>query len=318
MSIHLSEHSKQIFAKYESEQPMKYVLSVSIIAIIAFSISISSFFTLSEDEYAVLTQFGKPSRTIMQAGLYIKRPFFWETVHRIDRRNHIFSAQPIQLLMGDKNPLIVTCYICWRVSDPQLYFQSIVDQTIARQKLGDMISSQLGSVLGGYNLTDIINPNNEQVKLSQIESEIMQAANNKTEKLYGITVVQLGVRKIEYPSIVAKAVFNRMRSEREKEAMKYRAEGMEKAAVIKAKADRQAKEIVAEAKMKAAEIKAEGDQKALQIFADTYAKDPDLYEYIKSLELYKEILQDNTTIILSTDSKLFKHLGATSDGQNNP
>lgn len=297
---------------------MKYVLSVSIIAIIAFSISISSFFTLSEDEYAVLTQFGKPSRTIMQAGLYIKRPFFWETVHRIDRRNHIFSAQPIQLLMGDKNPLIVTCYICWRVSDPQLYFQSIVDQTIARQKLGDMISSQLGSVLGGYNLTDIINPNNEQVKLSQIESEIMQAANNKTEKLYGITVVQLGVRKIEYPSIVAKAVFNRMRSEREKEAMKYRAEGMEKAAVIKAKADRQAKEIVAEAKMKAAEIKAEGDQKALQIFADTYAKDPDLYEYIKSLELYKEILQDNTTIILSTDSKLFKHLGATSDGQNNP
>jgi membrane protease subunit HflC len=318
MSIQLSEHSKQIFAKYESEQPMKYVLSVSIIAIIAFSISISSFFTLSEDEYAVLTQFGKPSRTIMQAGLYIKRPFFWETVHRIDRRNHIFSAQPIQLLMGDKNPLIVTCYICWRVSDPQLYFQSIVDQTIARQKLGDMISSQLGSVLGGYNLTDIINPNNEQVKLSQIESEIMQAANNKTEKLYGITVVQLGVRKIEYPSIVAKAVFNRMRSEREKEAMKYRAEGMEKAAVIKAKADRQAKEIVAEAKMKAAEIKAEGDQKALQIFADTYAKDPDLYEYIKSLELYKEILQDNTTIILSTDSKLFKHLGATSDGQNNP
>jgi len=297
---------------------MKYVLSVIIIALLAFSISISSFFTLSEDEFAVLTQFGKPSRTITQAGLYIKRPFFWETVHRIDRRNHIFSAQPIQLLMGDKNPLIITCYICWRVSNPQLYFQSIVDQTIARQKLGDMISSQLGSVLGGYNLTDIINPNNEQVKLSQIESEIMQAANNKTEKLYGITVVQLGVRKIEYPSIVAKAVFNRMRSEREKEAMKYRAEGMEKAAVIKAKADRQAKEIVAEAKMKAAEIKAEGDQKALQIFADTYAKDPDLYEYIKSLELYKEILQDNTTIILSTDSKLFKHLGATSDGQNNP
>jgi membrane protease subunit HflC len=297
---------------------MKYVLSVIIIALLAFSISISSFFTLSEDEFAVLTQFGKPSRTITQAGLYIKRPFFWETVHRIDRRNHIFSAQPIQLLMGDKNPLIITCYICWRVSNPQLYFQSIVDQTIARQKLGDMISSQLGSVLGGYNLTDIINPNNEQVKLSQIESEIMQAANNKTEELYGITVVQLGVRKIEYPSIVAKAVFNRMRSEREKEAMKYRAEGMEKAAVIKAKADRQAKEIVAEAKMKAAEIKAEGDQKALQIFADTYAKDPDLYEYIKSLELYKEILQDNTTIILSTDSKLFKHLGATTDGQNNP
>ena len=297
---------------------MKYVLSVIIVAFIAISISISSFFTLSEDEFAVLTQFGKPSRTITQAGLYLKRPFFWETVHRIDRRNHIFSAQPIQLLLGDKNPLIVTCYICWRVSDPQLYFQSIVDQTVARQKLGDMISSQLGSVLGGYNLSDIINPNNEQVKLPQIESEIMQAANNKTTQLYGITVVQLGVRKIEYPAIVAKAVFNRMRSEREKEAMKYRAEGMEKAAVIKAKADRQAKEIVAEASMKAAQIKAEGDQKALQIYADTYAKDPDLYEYIKSLELYKQVLQDNSTIILSTDSKLFKHLGASSNGQNNP
>jgi membrane protease subunit HflC len=297
---------------------MKYVLSVIILVIIAFSISLSSFFTLSEDEFAVLTQFGKPSRTITKAGLYLKRPFFWETVHRIDRRNHTFSAQPIQLLMGDKNPLIITCYICWRVSNPQLYFQSIVDQTVARQKLGDMISSQLGSVLGGYNLPDIINPDNEQVKISLIESEIMQAANNKTEELYGITVVQLGVRKIEYPAIVAKAVFNRMRSEREKEAMKYRAEGMEKASVIKAKADRQAKEIVAEARMKAAQIKAEGDQKALQIYADTYAKDPDLYEYMKSLELYKQVMQDNTTIILSTDSKLFKHLGAASNGQNNP
>ena len=297
---------------------MKYVLSVIILVIIAFSISLSSFFTLSEDEFAVLTQFGKPSRTITKAGLYLKRPFFWETVHRIDRRNHTFSAQPIQLLMGDKNPLIITCYICWRVSNPQLYFQSIVDQTVARQKLGDMISSQLGSVLGGYNLPDIINQDNEQVKISLIESEIMQAANNKTEELYGITVVQLGVRKIEYPAIVAKAVFNRMRSEREKEAMKYRAEGMEKASVIKAKADRQAKEIVAEARMKAAQIKAEGDQKALQIYADTYAKDPDLYEYMKSLELYKQVMQDNTTIILSTDSKLFKHLGAASNGQNNP
>jgi len=297
---------------------MKYVLSVLIISIIAISISISSFFTLSEDEFAVLTQFGKPSRTITQAGLYFKRPFFWETVHRIDRRNHIFSTQPIQLLMGDKNPLIVTCYICWQVSDPQIYFQSILDQTVARQKLGDMISSQLGSVLGGYNLTDIINPDNKQVKLPQIESAIMKAANNKTSQLYGITVVLLGIRKIEYPAIVAKAVFNRMRSEREKEAMKYRAEGMEKAAVIKAKADRQAKEIIAEATMKAAQIKAEGDQKALQIYAQTYAKDPDLYEYIKSLELYQQVLQDNATLILSTDSKLFKHLGATHNGKNNP
>jgi membrane protease subunit HflC len=297
---------------------MKFFLSLTIATIIMITTSISSFFTISEDEYVVLTQFGKPSRTITQAGLYLKRPFFWETIHRIDRRNHIFSAQPIQLLLGDKNPLIITCYICWRVSAPQVYFQSIVDQTVARQKLGDMISSQLGSVLGGYSLSDIINPKNEQVKLPKIESEIKQAANSKTEKLYGITVVQLGVRKIEYPAIVAKAVFNRMRSEREKEAMKYRAEGMEKAAVIKAKADRQAKEIVAEAAMKAAQIKAEGDQKALQIYADTYSKDPDLYEYIKSLELYQQVLQENATLILSTDSQLFKHLGAPTHAQNNP
>ena len=297
---------------------MKYPLLILLIITVGISISISSFFTLSEDEYAVLTQFGKPSRTIKKAGLYIKRPFFWETVHRIDRRNHIFSAQPIQLLLGDKNPLIVTCYICWHVSDPQVYFQSIVDQAVARQKLGDMISSQLGSVLGQYNLSDIINPDNEQVKLSQIETEIMVAANKKTKELYGISVVQMGVKKIEYPTIVAKAVFNRMRSEREKEAMKYRAEGMEQAAVIKAKADRKAKEIVAEASMKAAQIKAEGDQKALQIYADTYNKDPELYEYIKSLELYKEILQDNATIILSTDSNIFKHLGVPAHEKINP
>jgi len=289
---------------------MRYLISIIFIGILFIVIAFSSFFTISEDEYAVLTQFGKPSRTITQAGLYMKRPFFWETVHRIDRRNHIFSSQPIQLLLGDKNPLIITCYICWHVSEPQVYFQSIVDQTIARQKLGDMITSQLGSVLGGYTLPDIINPENEKVKLSQIEKEILDTANLKTRDQYGIEIVQLGVRKIEYPSIVAKAVFNRMRSEREKEAMKYRAEGMEKAAVIKAKADRKAKEIIAEATMKAEQIKAEGDQKALQIYAKTYEKDPAFYEYIKSLELYKQILQKNSTIVLSTDSELLKHLRA--------
>jgi membrane protease subunit HflC len=289
---------------------MRYIISVFVLIIFIVCIAFSSLFTISEDEYAVMTQFGKPSRTITQAGLYVKRPFFWETIHRIDRRNHIFSTQPIQLLLGDKNPLIITCYVCWCVYDPQMYFQSIVDQTIARQKLGDMISSELGSVLGNYTLADIINPDHEKVKLTQIEQHIKNKSNIKTQKQYGIEVVQLGVRKIEYPSIVAKAVFNRMRSEREKEAMKYRAEGMEKAAVIKAKADRKAKEIIACASMKAEQIKTEGDQKALQIYAQIYEKDPSFYEYIKSLELYKDILQENSTIILSTDSILFKHLGA--------
>ncbi len=286
---------------------MKYTV-ISCAVIVALAALFSSTFTVSEREYAVVTQFGKPTRTISTSGFNWKRPLFLETVNRIDRRIHTFTTQPIQLLLGDKNPIVLTSYVCWRVRSPLLFFQSLINKDIARQKLGDMVNSQLGSVLGDFALSNIINTTPEQVKLAVIEDRILKNTNSRSQDKYGIEIVQVGIRRIAYPAIVADAVYNRMRSEREKEAMKYRAEGREEATKIKAKADREVTEILAEAYKKAQVLKGEGDRQALKVYSNAYGKDREFFEFTKSMDVYKDILGEKSTIVLSTDSDLFRYL----------
>ena len=284
----------------------------TIIILLILSFLIIAFFlctfTVSEKEYALVTRFGKPVRMIVHSGLKWKVPGFFETVNRIDRRTQVFVTQPIQLLLGDQNPIILTCYVCWRVSDPTLFFQSVGFFETAQQKLGDMINSQLGSVLGDYRLDQVINTEPEQVKLAEIESRILQNSNRNAREKYGLEVVQLGIRRLNYPSIVARAVFNRMQSEREKEAKKYRAEGTEEAARIEAQTDKEVSEILAKAYQQSEQIKGEGDREAIRIYGDAYSQDHDFFEFSRSLALYKEILQGNSTLILSTETDLFLYL----------
>ena len=296
---------------------MRYIFIIGVILIVILGFVFISTFTISEREYVVLTQFGKPTRTISASGLYFKKPGFLETANRIDRRIHVFTTQPIQLLLGDKNPMVLTCYVCWRVHNPLLFFQSLVNTEIATQKLGDMVNSQLGSVLGDFTLGNMINTTPTEVKISTIEDQILENTNVGAQEKYGIEVVQVGIRRIAYPTIVADAVYNRMRSEREKEAMKYRAEGKEEAAKIEAKADREVSEIMAVAYKKSQILKGEGDQQSLKVYSEAYAKDKEFFEFIKSMEVYKDILAQKSTLVLSTDSELFRYLNNPQGQKNN-
>ncbi len=287
---------------------MRYAIAAVFLLVLCAGLVGVSTYAVSEREYAVLTQFGKPIRTVDEAGLYLKRPAFLETVNRIERRAHVFNTQPIQLLLGDQNPIVLTCYVCWRVRDPLLFFQAVVTVEIAAQKLGDMVNSQLGNTLGDYRLENIINTTPGQVKIADIEDKILASTNAKTREKYGLEIVQVGIRRLAYPSIVAEAVYNRMRSEREKEARKYRAEGREEATMIKARADREVTEILAEAYKNAETRKGEGDEQALTIYAEAYGKDAEFFEFMRSMEVYQSILSENSTLVLSTDSELFRYL----------
>lgn len=265
-------------------------------------------FTVSEKEHVIVTRFGKPVRVVSNAGLHFKLPGFFATPNRIDKRVHVFVTQPIQLLLGDKNPIILTCYVCWKVSNPRLFFQSVTLTDSAQQKLGDMVNSQLGNVLGDYTISQVINTDAEKVRLANIENTILSNSNYDAHEKYGLDVIQIGIRRINYPSIVAEAVYNRMRSEREKEARKFRAQGTQEAAKIEAETDKQVSEILAKAYQQAENIKGEGDKEAIKIFAAAYGQDPAFFEFVRSLQLYSDVLQGKSTLILSTDSDLFKFL----------
>jgi len=285
----------------------KWAVFAAALAAAAFFIWLTAF-TIGESEFAIVTQFGRSVKIITEPGLYWKLPAFLQKVNRLNRRIQVFKTQPIQLLLGDKNPIIFNCYICWKLFDPLLFFQSVNKVDIAQQKLGDMINSQLGSVLGDYSLDNVINTSPELVKLEDMEKRLLANTNRMAKEKYGIEVVRIGIHRMAYPTIVANAVYNRMRAEREKEAMKYRAEGKEEAAKIEAQTDREVSEILAGAYKQAEIIKAEGDRKSMKIYADAYGEDQEFFDFLKSLETYKEILRTRSTLILSTDSPLFKYL----------
>jgi len=287
---------------------MKMKLLLLIITVIVLILGRYSLFTVNEKEFVVVTRFGKPVRTFKQAGLKYKRPSFLETVNRIEKRTKVFKTQPIQLLLGDKNPLIITCYVCWKVSDPLTFLQSLTSSDIVEQKIGDMINSLLGSTLGDYTIENIINVRPELVKLEEIEKGILAESEQKAMRKYGIKITDVGIRRLAYPEIVTQSVYNRMRAEREKEAKKYLAEGKEEAAKIEALTDKEVAQIIAEANKEAEILKGQGDKEAMSIYAKAYSQNPSFFEFTKSLEACSEILKKKSTLILSTESEIFKYL----------
>jgi len=286
----------------------KLILLLIILALLAWVGSLC-IFTVNDGEVVIITRFGRPiGDPIEQAGPYAKMPGFIDKVNRLDRRIHVFKTRPIQLLLGDQNPIIMTCYVTWRISRPLQFFQSVTTVEIARQKLEDMINARLGSVLGDFVLADVINTDPSLVKLGQMEKRIQDEANVQAREKYGLEVVDVGICRMSYPTIVTNAVYNRMKAEREKEAKKYRAEGMEALDSIEAGADKEVSEIRAQAYKEAEIIKGQGDSEAIRIYAEAYGTAPGFYRFLDALETYRRILGKETTLILSTDSELFRYL----------
>jgi len=276
-----------------------------------------SAYTVSAKETVIVTQFGKIVQTRQEPGLYWKLPGGIHKVNRFDNRLSLFETQVIQLLLADKNPLIMRCYVAWRIADPTVFFQSLGRMDNATSKLNDMIVSDLGGILAEYRIDNIINTDAGQIKLKEIEDRLSSAANRRAKSKYGIELVQIGIRRIAYPDLVADAVYNRMASERTKEAAKLRAEGEQEAAKIESDADRQASEILAAAQSQAEITKGTGDSEAMRIYAEGYGTDPEFFDFMKSLEAYERVLGNKSTLVLSTDSDLFKYLNPGGDRKSN-
>ncbi len=286
----------------------KPIYLILVVVVLAGVLGSTVLFTVSERDYAIVTRFGRLTQTITAPGLYSKWGSVFDRVTRIDRRLAIFQTRPIELLLGDQNPIILTCYICWEVDDPVAFYRSLMSVENANIKLRDMVQSSLGSVLSNYKLQDMVNVESDQVKLHGVEEQTRADFAAKASDKYGITVRDLGIRRIAYPPVVTQAVHNRMRSEREKEAKLYRGQGREEAAKIEAETETQVAEILAKAFAEAETLRGQADGEATAIYAKAYSQDREFFDFLRSLEAYKEILSQGATIVLSTRSELFKHL----------
>ena len=272
------------------------------------------FFSVDTTEFAVVTQFGNPVRTILEPGLKYKLPDPIQTIHRFDNRLQVYEASELELLTKDKKNVVIDHYGTWRIADPVLYMKTVKDKIGAEARLSDVFSSSLGVSLGEYNLDELINVNADNLKLDRMVEEIVKRCKEKAQG-YGIEVVGLSLNSLNFPEKNKLSVFRRMKAEREQIARKYRSEGSEEATKIRADAEKEQKVMLSEAYKQAQKIQGEGDAEAIKLYAEAFGKDPQFYEFTRTLETYEKFIDDKTTVVLPGDSELLKYLEKTQPQQ---
>ncbi|MBD3237752.1 MAG: protease modulator HflC [Candidatus Eisenbacteria bacterium] len=286
---------------------MKRILTSLVIAALALLLLLTCAFEVQETEYAIVLFFGKPTRILMQPGLAWKLPPPFETLVRIDRRLRILDPQEAEYLTLDKKNVLADTFAAWEVEDPLKFLITVVEQKTAEAQLEDIMRSEVGSALGSHELSDLL-ATETAVKMSQIMEAITARANEKARDGYGIRVRAIRMKRLNFPEENRQAVFRRMEAERERIARQYRSEGEELAEMIRADADREQARLLAEADRRSQEIRGEADAQIAGIYAQAYERDPDFYEFLKTLESYESFIDSDATIVLPSDSRLLRLL----------
>jgi membrane protease subunit HflC len=292
-----------------------------------------SLYTVNEIEQVIVTQFGKPvGNPVTTAGLKMKVPFIQE-VNSIDKRILEWDGSPSDMPTKDKLYISVDLFARWRIVDPLQYFLRLHDERSAQSRLDDILGSETRNAVAKHELIEIIrttkdrmplqdatlaDPNNTAVGTlvpiqkgrQQVEKEIIEAAAPKVG-VFGIELLDIRFKRINYNASVQPKIYDRMISERRQIAERFRSEGNGEAARILGNRERDLNRIQSEAYRHVEEIRGEADAKAAAIYASAYNRSPEavqFYEFIRTLDAYKSIIADNTTLILSTDSDLFRFL----------
>ncbi len=291
---------------------MKLVRNLTLVLIaLAFLAANLVFFQVDATENAIVTQFGQPVRVITNPGLYAKLPDPFQSVTHINNQLNIYNLPQTEFLTADKKNIVLEAYATWKVTDPLLFLKSVRDPFGAETRLADVIASELGVALGQVELGQLVTVDTEKLKLSTTLSTVAQTAASRTEQ-YGFTVTDVRLKQLTFPQANLTSVFQRMKAEREAIARQFRSEGTEQAAKIRAAADTERAQILADANQKAAEIRGQADAEAISIYANAFGKDPEFYQFLRTLQSYEVFVDNNTTLILPSNSELLKFLNPSS------
>ncbi len=313
----------------------KMHIPMIVLVIVVLLLAFNSLYKLNEYEQAIITQFGKPiGGKIDKAGLHFKIPLI-QALHRFEKRILIWDASADQIPTSDKKYIWLDTTARWKIVDPLLFYQSVGNIAGAQTRLDDIIDSASRDVVSRNILVEIVRNSNsildmiveenedsdagvtQDAKEEEIErinigreeltKEILARASELVPQ-YGIDLLDVQVKRLNYIEDVRKKVYERMISERQRVASKYRSEGEGKAAEIVGMKERELNRIQSEAYMRAQQIKGEADAKSTKIYADAYKQDPEFYSFLKSLEVYSNSIGPNTRTILTTDSDIYRYL----------
>jgi len=301
---------------------------IILLVIVVVIVGMNSFFTVDETKQVVLTQFGKPvGKTITEPGLKFKIPLI-QVVNTFPKNLLEWDGDPGQIPTLDKTFIWVDTFARWRIIDPLKYFRTVNNELGALRKLDDIIDPAVRNSITSHHLIEEVRNSNRimdtmEVGLDQIGKKavvakikigrekitriIMEEASPKLAE-FGIGLVDVRIKRINYVEEVQRAVYARMIQERKQIAEKFRSEGLGESKKIEGEKDKELKRISSGAYRTSQEIKGKADAEAARLYSEAFNRDSEFYSFVKTLEVYQNTLDENTWLMLSTDSEFFKYL----------
>ncbi|MCX4309996.1 MAG: protease modulator HflC [Desulfovibrio sp.] len=275
----------------------KYPVIVSILVIVIVGLLSQSWFTVHQTQKAIVLQLGEPLPEVYGPGLHFKLPFIQNVVY-FDSRVLDYEARSREAFTVDKKAIVLDNYARWKIINPLQFYRTMRTIPGAQARLDDVVYSQLRALVGAYTLTEVV---------SSHRAAIMKEVTDKVSELmkpFGVEVLDVRIKRTDLPTENQRAIFERMRAERERQAKQYRSEGDEESARIRSDADRQKAVILAEAAREAQVERGKGDAKAAATYAESYNKSPDFYAFQRWLEAMRKSFRENSKMVLSNENPL--------------
>jgi modulator of FtsH protease HflC len=274
---------------------------VAVLTILALIIAYASVFTVYQTRQALVVQLGAPVRVITEPGLHFKWPFI-ESVISIDNRILDLENPAQEVIASDQKRLVVDAFARYRITDVLKFYQAVGSVDRANSQLSILLNSALRRVLGEATLTHVVRD-----ERSQLMARVRDQLDTEAQP-FGISIVDVRIRRADLPEQNSQAVYERMKTERQREAQEFRSQGLQRAQEIRAKADRDVTVILADAQSKGEQVRGEGDGERNRIFAEAYGRDPQFFSFYRSMQAYEAGLRSNDTrMLLKPDSEFFRY-----------
>ena len=292
---------------------MRFGTAGGILLIIAIAVAIvgySAFYSVYQTQQALIVRLGQPVRVVTEPGLHVKVPFI-DSVITIDRRILDLEAPAQELIASDQKRLVVDAFARYRIVDLLRFYQTLGSIKSAESQLNNLMNSALRRVLGESTFQEVVKENRAQL-MGRIREQLDREAES-----YGISVVDVRIRRADLPEQNSQAVYQRMQTERQREAAEFRAQGNQRGQEIRARADRDVTVLIADSQSKAEQTRGEGDAERNRIFADAFNRDKDFFSFYRSMQAYEAALQHNDTrMLLKPDSEFYRFFVAPGGGRS--
>lgn len=275
-------------------------VAVVIVLIVGLLVAMNASFTVDETQQAIITQFGKYIRTIQEPGLYFRIPFV-QTLHVFEKRVLTQDATAVEYITLDKKRVLVDHVSRWIIEDPLEFYRSVRTEAAALARLDDVLVARLREEIAKHNFIGFIREERETI-VATVAKEAHEQA-----KRFGIRVIDVRIKRADLPREVQASVYARMEAERQRIAMRYRAEGEQRSQEIQAETDKEREIILAKAYQEQMNLTGEGDARATDIYAASFEKNPEFYSFLRRLETYEKVFEEKTTILLDTEAELLKY-----------